>query len=403
MKKINEALIHKSEACNTQIISTLCELKSHTDEIIDFLANDAEEHDYAQHPNFILAEYMRNPKLKPFIIVLRHQGKIFCIAFASVCTKRFNLAFSVLQLPAPKTRILNFSGSGFVFQKKCIKNEAIQKVLTALQTKRRGFDIISLSEIDLASPFWQYLTQKCKNRNSFFNLTNASPKQEIISWHELHQSYEDWYRSLRGKTRKSISWEKNRLQKRAPQPVRVKRIETEEEVPEFLHDVNNIRKNSWQGKTFGPSPYTIEEDIIFFKQMARNGWLRSYLLLCNDRPIAYELSIQYNRECIFLERGYNQDFHKLAPGTYLTYHIVQDCYEYSPPRSINFGFGENEFKKRLRTKTKNSCYAYLTKPGRWRLLVILQLELNFIENKISKTLKKVNLDRYIRKILKSKK
>lgn len=388
---------------SAQMISSPDEIKKIAQELEHFLLNEADEHSFQHNPYFILAEHERNPNLIPFIILIRSSLKIACAAFGHIARKPFKLSISVIQLPAPKLRMLDLHGNGVVFSKNHAKENSITALFETLQQLKPTIDLINLNEIEWESPLWQYTTKHFSSRKTFFRLTSASAKKEIICWHVLHKSYEDWYTSLRPKTRKRISWEKNRFENRAPQPVTIQCIREAEQVAGFINNVEIIKKDTWQTKTFSNNHHTPKDDIKYFEKFAIRGWLRSYLLVCGDKPVAYELSVQYRDECIFLERGYAQSFRDLAPGTYLTYFILQHCYNDTPPKKINFGYGENEFKKRLSTLTKDASYAYLTMPNLGRLLVSLQQLLNLFEKGIRSILQKANLDRQVRRLLKRQK
>jgi len=383
-----------------QIVSSSDEIMEIAQELEHFLLHEAEEHSFQQNPYVILAEHERNPNLIPLIILIRCSLKITCVFFGHITNRPFKLSFSVIQLPAPKLRMLDLHGNGVVFSKKHDKKSCITAFFNTVKLLKPTIELINLNEIEWESPLWQYATENFSSRKTFYRLNAASAKKEILCWHVLHGSHEEWYTSLRHKTRKRISWEKNRFESRAPQPVTIQCIRNQEQVADFIRHIEAIRKDAWQTKTFSTNPHSLADDIKYFEQFALHGWLRSYLLLCGDTPVAYELSVQYRSECIFLERGYAQSFRDLAPGTYLTYFILQHCYNDNPPQKINFGYGENEFKKRLSNLTKDASYAYLTMPNRGRLLVSVQQLLNLCEKGIRNILTKANLDRHVRRLLK---
>lgn len=388
---------------STQVISTATELVSNQEEIETFLLNCSDNHSFFQTPHFILAELKRKNSGDPFLIISRTQERISSIAFGNISSKRFSLSLSIIPLPAPKSQTLTFPGNGVVYDKNCDKNTALNNIFSILKQYSNKFELIALNEIEHDSHLWQYITQNFTTSNSFFRLSMSLAKQEINSSHILEKSYDHWHKSLRAKTRRRMSWSRNRFKKRAPQPIQISRITDTENVAEFIQKVHKIRQNSWQGKTISSNRKDIESEVEFLKEIATLGWLRSYLLECGDLPAAYEISVQYNDECTFLERGYDQKFQQLAPGSYLTDFILQDCYSVEQPAVINFGFGENEFKQRLRNQTTYASYANLTMRNRWRLYVTLQNVLNNLENKIRYILKKTNLEHRVRKVIKRKK
>lgn len=402
MNKNFDRHIYNCSNYTFQLIASKHELVANLDKINYFLLNKAEHHSFYHNPKYLLAEFERKSSLKPFVLLITSKQEVLCFVPGFITIQPFNLQLSIIKLPSPLVKTLNLNGVGLIFNKAADKKKCTQIFFQIIKNFKEQISLIALNEIPLTSYLWKYASTHYQIPSSDIFLSIASSKIEIISWHQLNESYDEWYRSLRSKTRKRISWEKNRFQKRAPSPIKISRIVDKSQVAPFIQQVLKIRKESWQGKTFKIA-VNLEKEIRFFERLAENHWLRSYILMCGGHPLAYELAVQYAGQCSFMERGYSQKFYKLSPGTFLTYHILEDCYNFMPPRIINFGFGENNFKKRMRTDSIEACYAHLTISQNWRMMVKLQECLNFLENKINILLKKSKLDNKVRKVLKRKK
>lgn len=385
-----------------EVLSKIPDIKAKASEIEFFLLNEAMGTFIQQNPYVLLAENRRNPKRKPWAVVIRKEDKIVAYAGGLIDNSPFPLSFSVFHVPGPRLRTLIFTGDTLVFSENCDKHRATHTFLSVLKEAMEYLDIIYLDQNQINPLVFDIIENRKKDTASCFSISRTSNKIEMISWHVLGKNYDDWLNSFNRKSKKRMSWELSRFKSRAPQPLAVQRIIDECQVHRFMESVELIRADMWQTKTFGTSSIALHDNVLFFKTLARRKWLRSYLLTCAGQPVAYELAVQYGDEVIFLERGYIQTLNKIGPGTFLTHFIIRDCYETDPPKKINFGYGENDFKKRLRNKTSDACCAYLTAPNSGRVLVRSQMALSMIELWISDVLVKMKLDQRVRRLLKRK-
>jgi len=387
---------------HVQLLATSSELEDQAPEIEQFLLNEVPGSVFEQNPYVLLAEHRRNANLNPLGFIIRDKGRIVCTVLGYVKYRPFYLTFSVFRIPGPRLRVLVLTGTGPCICKDRDPTPVMAAFLNALQAMAGQIDIIYLDQVEVSSPLLQFAGSKYRGPKAFLQAAQASPKIEIISRHMLRPCYEDWYGAFDRKTKKRVSWELSRFKKRAPQPVSVECITTERQVARFMEHVEAVRKDTWQARTFEGSQTSLDDNIAYFNALARRGWLRSYLMMCGGKPAAYELAVQYGSEVAFLERGYVQALSSIGPGTYLTYFIMKDCYANQPPESINFGYGENDFKKRLRTHTCDACCSYLTMPNKGRLLVKAQKVLNYVEVGVSELLNRTGLDHKVRRFLKKK-
>ena len=114
------------------------------------------------------------------------------------------------------------------------------------------------------------------------------------------------------------------------------------------------------------------------------------------------IAFQYNDVFLHAECGYDPEFSKQGVGSVLNYLMLQDLYELNKPDELDFGFGENEYKKILGNRADNAFEAYITQPNLLGFLVRVQQYLNHLEERIRQFLIKSRLDNIIRKILKRK-
>ncbi len=146
---------------------------------------------------------------------------------------------------------------------------------------------------------------------------------------------------------------------------RLLRVTEEHQVAEFLQHARKVSENSWQTKQFGLRVPGDEADHRKLSLLARMGALRSYVLLCEERPIAFELDTQFNGLLDSDEAAYDRHEAELSPGKLLLVRVLEDLIEENPPEWFDFGIGDAEYKRLFANHETEAAGVWLVPPG-WR-------------------------------------
>lgn len=142
--------------------------------------------------------------------------------------------------------------------------------------------------------------------------------------------------------------------------------------------------------------------VAHFREIAERGWLRSYLLVAPKRPVAFFIGYQYAGLYEHSDPGYVPDLARLGPGSVLNYLAIEDVFEHDPPKVLDFGFGENKYKRLLGDAEHEACSVHLAPRNRWRVALLLQHGLNGAYRVSREVLVRARLDRISRRLLKRK-
>ncbi len=80
--------------------------------------------------------------------------------------------------------------------------------------------------------------------------------------------------------------------------------------------------------------------------LAESSMLRCYLLYMREDPVAFIRGYQYEGTYYYEEIGFDKDFRHLEPGTGLNFFVLQDLFSHDKPQRLDFGFGENDYKRK---------------------------------------------------------
>ena len=183
---------------------------------------------------------------------------------------------------------------------------------------------------------------------------------------------------------------------------RFERITEFGQVKKFLDQVDVVYADSWQARTFGYRPRNTERECTMLEWVARKGWLRSYLLTCSQQPLSYHIAYQYRGICYLSEKAFASAYASYDPGLVETLLIFEDLFKENSPHTVDFGFGDLDFKRRFSNRSYEGCPVYVLRPNRYMLLLHAQRFINSVCEKIRSALIATRLDRVVRRLVKHK-
>ena len=185
----------------------------------------------------------------------------------------------------------------------------------------------------------------------------------------LGGSAQDHFSKMSSKARGNLHRSIKQLKARGGGRLELVRVEAEGEVDEFLREAAAVSRKTWQHKILGSRVSDTEEERAGFRARARRGLLRSYTLRCGDEPCAFVVGHQYGGVYHYNEVGYDPAYASFSPGTVLLYLLIQDLFAHRPPRLLNFGVGDADYKRRFgNVQMEDASVLVFRKSLRGRLL-----------------------------------
>jgi len=164
----------------------------------------------------------------------------------------------------------------------------------------------------------------------------------------LPKSGQEFYQRFSSKTRSVLKSKREKLEKAFNGAIEIRCFRGSETLEAAIDVVEQLAKRSYLrglGLGFVDSPEMRER----LRMKARKGWLRTYILYGEDRPLAY-----WNGDLVAGTFGgnyvgYDPEFSKYSPGMYLMTKVIEGfCTgEGEGVRRIDFGHGDAEYKASL--------------------------------------------------------
>ena len=118
------------------------------------------------------------------------------------------------------------------------------------------------------------------------------------------------------------------------------RTNSEMSTEDFIASYDSVYQRSWKE----PEPFAGFMPSLM-RMAAGKGALRHGVLLADGQPVAAQFWIVWAGRAIIYKLAYDEKWSKFSPGTLLTMHMVRHVLERDAVQEINFGRGDDEYKK----------------------------------------------------------
>ena len=383
------------------LIRSLQEFDAFVPEWRQFLQQHADHATVFQDPALVRLEIESGQAGELLIIGVRRDGKLRCVAPFHVVTETFPLRLGVVRLAGFRARVLRLFGDRVISAATGDVEGDLDQVFGRLAALGGEFDLCAVSSVPCDGPLWRYFGGG-QRRRCGFSLRRTTFKGAIVRQLRLQGSFEDYLQTMKRKTRYNLNRSVKKFIEATGGTARFSTISEPGQVASFLRDLDCVYARSWQARTFGYQPRHTPREEARLLEAARHGWLRSYLLACEQGPVAFVLGFQYDGVYDYHEIGFDSDWRAHSPGNVLNMYLLEDLFARDRPQVLDFGFGENDYKRIFGNHAFEASNIYLLKPGinRGSLLVRSQYRLSRLYTALHTLATRLGLDAWLRKVLK---
>lgn len=204
------------------------------------------------------------------------------------------------------------------------------------------FDGMYVTGVRADSFFWNYLHNSTLiQRNFVFYSQHGLRPHPII---RINGSFQEYLKGLSRSTRENFTRKLRKL--RETGTVELVKITDATGVDPFLSAATEISRKTYQFRMLGMGIRDPEQLRQWLKWAAERGWLRSYLLTCGGKPVAFQIAYQCGENFLGQEIGYDPDWSKLSVGIIQQLLALEEIFKENPPRICEFG-GYADYKQML--------------------------------------------------------
>jgi CelD/BcsL family acetyltransferase involved in cellulose biosynthesis len=228
-----------------------------------------------------------------------------------------------------------------------------ERLFAAIWSHHPDLDAIYLKALPADGPCWRYLGGK--GAPGLVNVEHGIRDLYSIT---LPRTFEAYLSGFRQKKRYNLKRQVKLLRDHGRGDLRLLRTETEGKVGAFLRDAADVRRHSWQGR-MSPGETEYWNSAPRLTDLARRGFLRSYVLRAGGVPCAYVVGYQYRGTYHYSDVGYDERYAAYSPGSVLLFLLIEDLIAYRSPRILNFGIGDSAYKCQFATDSHREASVLL--------------------------------------------
>jgi len=230
-----------------------------------------------------------------------------------------------------------------------------------------AYHLIFVESLRVGGPLWRAIHESARIREHFWVEIPRAPTQHRLI--RMAASFEDYLAKFSGRTRRTLAYKVRKLEERAGAPITLQRIRRRDELGGFLEMAERISARSWQGTKLG-QVFRPEVQAARLGAFADLGWGRSYLLRCGSEPVAFVAGTQAAGVFYYDHASYDPRWAAHHPGTVLLYKLIEDLYADDTPEVLDFGCGDNEYKRVFANESYEEVTALLVRKSAYTALAL---------------------------------
>jgi hypothetical protein len=235
--------------------------------------------------------------------------------------------------------VINVLGGQPLFPEQDAVHESF---FASLQNVHPESDGVYLKHVPNNSFLWRYFEQRGWRLPGW--LVHRDGGDRVFHSIRCPATFDEYLEKFTAKKRYNFKRQIRLMREHGNGDFAVRRIATEEQVDEFVKNTLLVSSRSWKRQIDRSTFLEQRIDADVLRDLARRKLLRSYLLVCGGKPAAYVIGFQDGGVFHYSDIGFDEEFAPFSPGNVLLYLLLEDLYRDGPPRFVNFGIGDSDYK-----------------------------------------------------------
>jgi CelD/BcsL family acetyltransferase involved in cellulose biosynthesis len=303
------------------------------------------EREEAAYEYFTTRLSVRPGVIGPYAAVASAGGRAVGGLAARLELRRLSTSVGYKVVYAPTARLLRVVDGGLVgADDPDVLDALLATVRTALADGTA--DAVELPPAEVGSPLLQ----------AFTSLGGPFERQPFITpWTrrrlELPATFEEFVASRSSNTRWRIRRDARRLAETHGDDLRVEIVRDPSGLDRLVESADRVARTTYQralGAGFADTP----EQRALAAVGLEHGWVRGYLLLLREAPIAYWLCSTWGDTILIRTAGYDPAFAELRVGLFLLMRVIEDAIADPALRVLDFGPGDAAYKQQFSSESR---------------------------------------------------
>jgi hypothetical protein len=268
-----------------------------------------------------------NQNLK--ILYITNENRIIAIAPLRITQRRLrNIRYNVLE-PLDFGSATDYTGLILAEQ----ELECLQKFISYLY-KQKDWNFLNFSNIPEDSVFAKLVTSNRKFFSKFI-----VEKNEFCPFMQLPNSIDEFLSSLKPHFRNQLRRCLRNLEKDYGK-VELRESHELGSIENAMSIFFDLHQERWSSKGTSGAFHSTKIRNLFIERariFSEKNWLGLYFLMVNDKPVAVNYTLEYNKKISSCLTGFNPNYHRYSVSNLLLLKIIERC--------ISRGFIEYDFMR----------------------------------------------------------
>ena len=207
-------------------------------------------------------------------------------------------------------------------------------------------EAIGIEGLPIGSSFHRLIRDHDTVARDFLLIKQSEPFEHQFI--DMPSTLDAYMNELGKRSKKSLAYSRRRLLRDYADDVEITCFEHEDDVEAFLDHAIAISKKTYQWRLLGLGLRNRKAFDRRLRFAAQKTWLRSYILFCSGRPVAFMLGYQHRRCFYYTDVGFDPDYAQWSVGSVLQLEVIEDLYARdNRPELFDFSTGYGDHKARF--------------------------------------------------------
>ena len=293
--------------------------------------------------------------VRPYITLIKQNGQPIVMALGRLEEHPIEVKLGYKVLLSPKLRCLTIVYGGILGEPgEEVCSLLIGELIKAL--RRREVDVVYFNHLRTDSRIYQ-LSRKLPGALSRDYFPRVENHWSMSAPGDIDLFYQARSKKHRGNLKRYI----RKLEKEYPNQVRVITYTEEDDLDDAIKAACQVSHSTYQhGLGWGFAGDSRIRDIL--TAAARQGWLCMSVLFINGEVGAFQLGLHYGKKYMLEQIGFDPKWKRLEIGTVLFLKVLEDICADPDTESIDFGFGDADYKRSYGDKQWQEASVYIFAP-----------------------------------------
>ena len=318
------------------IVRTFEEMEAIRDVWEQMQHNESSAHIDADYERYLSVLKAADDSVNPYIILIKQKGHLKTMVIARTETRQIACSIGYSTILKPRMRCLSVVYGGILSQP---NNEVCSFLVNELlRILRSGeIDTVFFNHLRTESDFYKTVAKQA----GFFQL-GRFPKVEPHWAISMPGTMDQLYKRYSPKNRSNLRRLTNRLEKTYHDQIKVITYTHQDEVDKAIEAITKISAQTYQSQLYNVDS---EQIRILLKLAASRGWLRTFVLIIDEEPVAFEIALRYGQSYFGLYTGFDPKWKQYRIGTVILLKFIESICGDPEAKLFDFGFGDAPYKR----------------------------------------------------------